>query len=94
MSLFNRHSGKIWIAATVIVVLSFLRPIPLLNYLLLALYVALTIKWLSCVFSRPGGLLGGSEFLCDSCKLDYDGACRHSERPNATKCPDHEPRNV
>gem|GEM_PF-869603 len=33
-----------------------------------------------------------TEFLCDSCKYDYDAACHRPERPNAVKCPDYRPR--
>lgn len=32
-----------------------------------------------------------SEFLCDNCRYDYDGACNRPERPNAIKCPDYKP---
>lgn len=33
------------------------------------------------------------EFLCDSCRYDYDGACHRPERPNATVCPDYKKNN-
>ena len=29
------------------------------------------------------------DFLCDSCRYDYDGACNRPERPNAKVCPDY-----
>ena len=32
------------------------------------------------------------EFLCDYCKYDHDTACKRSQRPNALKCPDYQPR--
>jgi hypothetical protein len=36
--------------------------------------------------------LGGRGFLCDTCRYDYEAACAHRERPNATVCPDHRKR--
>jgi len=36
--------------------------------------------------------LGMRIILCDSCKYDWRGACRHPERPNAVWCPDDEKR--
>ncbi len=30
--------------------------------------------------------------LCDTCKYDYQTACRRPERPNAMKCPDYKRR--
>jgi len=36
--------------------------------------------------------LGMKIILCDSCKYDWRGACRHPERPNAVWCPDYEKR--
>jgi hypothetical protein len=33
--------------------------------------------------------LGMKIILCDTCKYDWRGACRHPERPNAVWCPDY-----
>jgi hypothetical protein len=43
---------------------------------------------------RSGGRGGGGEqrYLCDDCRYDYDAACRRSERPNATDCPEYQKR--
>ena len=40
--------------------------------------------------SQQGGGWSRSEFLCDTCKLDYGDACTRPERPNAARCPDYE----
>ncbi|MDD4279831.1 hypothetical protein GX645_03885 [Candidatus Sumerlaeota bacterium] len=34
-------------------------------------------------------ITGEKEFLCDTCRYDYDKACNRRERPNATKCKDY-----
>ncbi|MFC1601764.1 hypothetical protein ACFL34_05390 [Candidatus Sumerlaeota bacterium] len=34
-------------------------------------------------------VLGIEEFLCDTCRYDYDTACHRPERPNAISCPDY-----
>lgn len=39
-----------------------------------------------------GRIFGVQKILCDSCKYDWRGACRHPERPNAVWCPDYEKR--
>lgn len=37
-------------------------------------------------------IFGSQKILCDSCKYDWRGACRHPERPNAVWCPDYAKR--
>ncbi len=34
------------------------------------------------------------KFLCDKCAYDYDGACHHAARPNATSCKDYKARGT
>ena len=46
-------------------------------------------QWFRHLISQANG---GSEFLCDSCRYNYGGACRRPERPNARKCPDYRRR--
>ena len=36
--------------------------------------------------------LGMKVILCDSCKWDWRGACRNTERPRATWCPEYKNR--
>lgn len=40
---------------------------------------------------RVINLLGGTAFLCDSCRYDYR-SCSRPQRPNAVKCSAYKPR--
>jgi hypothetical protein len=44
-------------------------------------------KWLQSLRFRLTG-----KFLCDSCRYDYEAACRRPQRPNAVTCPDYKAR--
>ena len=48
--------------------------------------------WLDRLKLRVKKALGMKTILCDTCKWDWRSACHHSERPNATWCPDYEKR--
>jgi hypothetical protein len=48
--------------------------------------------WLDKAKVRVKKSLGMKVVLCDTCKWDWRGACHHTERPNATWCPDYEKR--
>ncbi len=47
-------------------------------------------NWFDTLKYKIKRMLGMNVFLCDSCKWDWRGACRHPERPNAWWCPDYE----
>ena len=34
--------------------------------------------------------LGLGRILCDTCRIDWRGACERPQRPNATVCPDYQ----
>jgi len=48
-----------------------------------------TMNFFKRLWQRWRCSLSGN-FLCDTCKYDYGGACRRPERPNATTCPDYQ----
>jgi len=39
---------------------------------------------------RLAALVHGERILCDDCKYDYGDVCTRPQRPNATRCEDHE----
>ena len=47
------------------------------------------LQWLRKVVRR---VVPNTQPLCDTCKYDYQSACRRPERPNAMKCPDYKRR--
>ncbi|MEJ2739415.1 MAG: hypothetical protein P8105_06270 [Dehalococcoidia bacterium] len=49
-------------------------------------------NWFDRLKLQINGWFGKREFLCDTCKWDWRGACRHQERPNAVWCEDYEKR--
>jgi len=48
--------------------------------------------WLGRLKLRVKKMLGMKTILCDTWKWDWRSACHHTERPNATWCPDYEKR--
>ena len=48
--------------------------------------------WLERARLKLKRSLGMNTVLCDSCKWDWRGACRNSDRPNAIWCPDYQKR--
>ncbi|MCK4533100.1 hypothetical protein KAU39_04885 [bacterium] len=49
-------------------------------------------KILDDLWFKLKSFLGGTKFLCDSCRYDWGDACTRPERPNATRCPDYKKR--
>ncbi len=47
------------------------------------------LRWLKS-FLR--GLVPRTQPLCDSCRYDYESACKIPERPNVMECPDYKRR--
>ena len=46
--------------------------------------------WLFARRGAAGGVgLGGSGYLCDTCKYSYGDVCNLPEKPNVTRCPDY-----
>ena len=88
MKFLRENYTKIWLGYTGLVILLYVRrlPIPYLYPVLLGGYVILTIAWLHSM----GWLsMGGSHFLCDTCRYNYGEACGRPDRPNAVRCPDY-----
>lgn len=57
-------------------------------YWVIPLFVALAAGvWLLSRRAVTG--LGGSGYLCDTCKYSYGDVCNRREKPNATTCPDY-----
>lgn len=92
MDWLTRHYAKVWVIYTAIVVVAWFVPleIPYLYPALLVGFVVLSVVWFKLSGLSIGS--GKSEFLCDSCKFNYGDACKRTERPNATKCPDYQQR--
>jgi len=54
--------------------------------------LANALNWLRTTIKQKIARLHAGRFLCDTCRYDYGDACLRPERPNATSCPDYQPR--
>ena len=94
MDFLRRHQDKAWIPLTAAALIFLLVFRTVHAFGLAALWIVAVLAALWVARFLKGGGLGGSRYLCDSCKFDYDRACHRPERPNATKCPDYERRGT
>ena len=88
----KRHLNYIWLATGVLMLFSLstgrntVIAAACVAFVIVSVLALLSSAWIK----RRGLLLGPDEFLCDTCKFDYDGACRLPDRPNARRCSKYE----